>query len=82
MHIDRRGLLKSSSVLIAGAGLPGWTSALRATPNGLPAYFEDIERRTFRWFWDTANPKNGLVPDRWPTPTFCSIAARWRALRD
>ena len=75
MHIDRRGLLKSSSVLIAGAGLPGWTSALRATPNGLPAYFEDIERRTFRWFWDTANPKNGLVPDRWPTPTFCSIAA-------
>ncbi|NUR45553.1 MAG: Tat pathway signal protein [Sphingomonas sp.] len=75
MQVDRRGLLKGSSMLIAGAGLPGWTNALRATRNSLPAYFEDIERRTFQWFWDTANPKNGLVPDRWPTPSFCSIAA-------
>jgi hypothetical protein len=24
----------------------------------------DLEERTFRFFWDTANPKNGLVPDR------------------
>ncbi len=28
---------------------------------------DDLERRTFRWFWDTANPVNGLVPDRWPS---------------
>ena len=41
----------------------------------LPAFYEDIERRTFRWFWDTVNRKNGLVPDRWPTPSFSSIAA-------
>ena len=26
-------------------------------------------------FWDTVNRKNGLVPDRWPTPCFSSIAA-------
>jgi hypothetical protein len=36
---------------------------------------EDIERRTFDWFWDTTNPANGLVPDRWPTPSFSSVAA-------
>ena len=35
----------------------------------------DLEERTFRFFWDTANPENGLVPDRYPTPSFASIAA-------
>src|SRR4051812_11476281 len=35
----------------------------------------DLEARTFRYFWDTANPKNGLIPDRFPTPSFASIAA-------
>ena len=39
------------------------------------AFVADLEERTFRWFWDTANPTNGLVPDRWPTPSFSSIAA-------
>jgi hypothetical protein len=36
---------------------------------------DDLERRTFDWFWDLANPVNGLVPDRWPSKSFCSIAA-------
>ena len=44
-------------------------------PQQLPPFYEEIERRTFRWFWDTVNRKNGLVPDRWPTPSFSSIAA-------
>ena len=35
----------------------------------------DLEERTFRFFWDTANPRNGLVPDRYPTPSFASVAA-------
>jgi hypothetical protein len=35
----------------------------------------DLEERTFRFFWDLANPANGLVPDRHPTPAFSSIAA-------
>ena len=35
----------------------------------------DLQARTFRYFWDTANPKNGLIPDRFPTPSFASIAA-------
>jgi hypothetical protein len=38
-------------------------------------FLNDLEERTFRFFWETGNPKNGLVPDRWPTPSFASIAA-------
>jgi hypothetical protein len=36
---------------------------------------EDLEERTFRFFWETTNQSNGLVPDRHPTPSFSSIAA-------
>jgi hypothetical protein len=36
---------------------------------------DDLERRTFQWFWDTADPMTGLVPDRWPAKSFSSVAA-------
>jgi hypothetical protein len=36
---------------------------------------EDLSERTFRFFWETANPENGLIPDRWPSGSFSSIAA-------
>ncbi len=45
------------------------------SPSQAAALFDDVERRTFRYFWMTANPVNGLVPDRYPTPSFSSIAA-------
>ena len=35
----------------------------------------DLEERTFRFFWDTTDARTGLAPDRWPTPSFASIAA-------
>jgi hypothetical protein len=35
----------------------------------------ELQERTFRFFWDTANPENGLIPDRYPTPSYSSIAA-------
>ena len=38
-------------------------------------FVEDLERKTFEWFWDTTNTSNGLVPDRWPDINFSSIAA-------
>ncbi|MBV8145628.1 MAG: Tat pathway signal protein [Gammaproteobacteria bacterium] len=38
-------------------------------------FLSELEERTFRYFWDTANPANGLIPDRYPTPSFASIAA-------
>src|SRR3989441_4243181 len=35
----------------------------------------ELQERTFRFFWDTTNSENGLVPDRYPTPSYSSIAA-------
>jgi hypothetical protein len=39
------------------------------------AMVADLERRTFQWFWDSADPRTGLVPDHYPGPSFSSIAA-------
>jgi hypothetical protein len=39
------------------------------------AFIDDVQRRTFNWFWETTNAENGLVHDRWPTESFSSIAA-------
>lgn len=67
--IDRRGLL-------LGTGAAGLAAVVPArAPVRLPAFFDDLEARTFSYFWETANRENGLVPDRWPTPSFSSIAA-------
>jgi|tagenome__1003787_1003787.scaffolds.fasta_scaffold20989408_4 hypothetical protein len=77
MKIDRREVLKSSSLLAAaGAFVSRSATGLAARPSRtLPPFYDEIEHRTFRWFWDTVNRKNGLVPDRWPTPSFSSIAS-------
>src|SRR5690242_6128390 len=76
MLLDRRDLLKGSALLLAGAAMPGCAAAFAASaPRPLPAFYDEIEKRTFAYFWETANPANGLVTDRWPTPSFSSIAA-------
>jgi hypothetical protein len=51
------------------------TAAARPATNTLPQIFNELQERTFRYFWDTADPITGLVPDRYPTPSFASIAA-------
>ncbi len=38
-------------------------------------FLDTLQARTFRWFWETTDPTTGLVPDRWPTESFSSIAA-------
>ena len=49
--------------------------AARPAARSLPALVNELQERTFRFFWDTADPVTGLVPDRYPTPSFASIAA-------
>jgi hypothetical protein len=76
MLVGRREFLKTSSLLVAGATMPSIAlGEARTRSRPLPGFYGEIERRTFQWFWDTVNHKNGLVPDRWPTPSFSSIAA-------
>lgn len=44
-------------------------------PTADKQFLDSLSRDTFFYFWDLANPDNGLVPDRWPSPSFSSIAA-------
>ena len=52
---------------------PAPSDVSRSVP--LDPFFADLEERTFRFFWETGNPRNGLIPDRFPTPSFASISA-------
>src|SRR6187431_1587097 len=54
---------------------PVATVAGKPAETPVPPLVEDLERRTFDYFWELGNPDNGLVPDRWPTPSASSIAA-------
>ena len=70
----------SSSGGGATTSTPGTPAALLPPPlpipaPPLPALFDDLQKSTFNFFWDTANPVNGMVPDRWPNPPFASIAS-------
>lgn len=77
MMIPRRRFLAASAALPAAGLLSGHA---RAAPADVPASVLDLQRRTFRFFWETTNPANGLAPDRWPSPSTCSIAALGFAL--
>jgi hypothetical protein len=46
-----------------------------ALPTRQQALVDDLEQRTFQFFWDSANPANGLIPDHYPGESFSSIAA-------
>jgi hypothetical protein len=57
----------------AGARTPDNGHA--ALPAQQQTLVDDLEQRTFRFFWDSANPANGLIPDHYPGDSFSSIAA-------
>ena len=77
--MDRRRFLMGSAV--AGAAL----AAAGCTTMGQPAVspirtrvdpaVHDLQRRTFDWFVHVTDRSTGLTPDRWPTPSFSSVAA-------
>src|SRR5512147_3210381 len=66
-------LLTFSFLSCGAADPPRRRAAVKASPDEV--MLDQVERRTFNFFWETANPDNGLVPDRYPTPSFSSIAA-------
>ena len=73
----RRRLLAATAAM---ASYPASHGALHAaTPAvALPAWIDDLERRTFLFFWETTPHASGLTPDRWPSPSNCSIASKRR----
>ena len=65
-----------SLLLVFSLACAGRPSGRPGQAEARPAFsVDDLQRRTFQWFWDTTNAQNGLVPDRWPTESFSSIAA-------
>jgi hypothetical protein len=38
-------------------------------------FIDTLEQRTFAYFWEQSDTTTGLTPDRWPSPSFSSIAA-------
>ena len=68
--------LATMAVLLASAGCAGSAGSSPTAPEpAAQAFLDTLQQRTFNYFWETANPANGLVPDRWPTPSFSSVAA-------
>jgi hypothetical protein len=70
--MDRRAFLRSSAAVALPLTPLG---ALAQGSAGLDSFFDDLQARTFRFFWETTNPANGLTPDRWPSSPFASIAS-------
>src|SRR4051812_35180209 len=67
-------MLAVATACASGNGAGGITAPVpyQATP-AEQAFVDTLEQRTFSWFWETANPTNGLVPDRWPSKSFSSV---------
>jgi len=62
-------------LLLAACANAPVTRQRAVVPTSDAALLDDVERRSFHFFWDLADPNTQLVPDRWPTPSFSSIAA-------
>jgi hypothetical protein len=60
------------------AAIPG-ASAFSPSPDET-AFIDELQHRTFNYFWDLCNPETGLCPDRAPTPSFASVSATGFAL--
>lgn len=78
--ISRRKFLAATGAAAAplamGGKLVAGQPAAAKSPQPTDLKFLDLlQRRTFDWFRHTTNPKNGLVPDRWPSDSPSSIAA-------
>lgn len=72
---DRRQFLATAAIGGVAAGCAPTMPPITPTmPNSDPLITQ-LHRRGFQYFWDTTDPKTGLAPDRWPTPSFASIAA-------
>ena len=76
---SERGLAFALAAMIAALGCAGTSGPIAPAPQALSAadtqMLDELEHRTFDWFWTTADPVTGLIPDRAPSPSFSSIAA-------
>ena len=69
-----RAGLATAAVLSAALACNATNPSTGPSPAAL-AFLDTVQTRTFEFFWELTNPRNGLTPDRWPTRSFSSIAA-------
>jgi hypothetical protein len=63
-------------LLLIGPTAQSFSQPSRYQPDSSAiSFLDDVELRTFRFFWDLTNPNTGLTDDRWPTKNFSSVAA-------
>lgn len=80
MHMPRLRSFALLALLLTACQSTG-ASAPTPPPDPSPpspraiAFLDTLGERTFRFFWDTQNPTTHLIPDRYPTRSFSSIAA-------
>lgn len=61
--------------MLTACGGPQEGGSTSSPPPNQESFLDIVEQRTFNFFWETTNAQNGLTPDRWPTPSFSSVAA-------
>src|SRR5688500_16914083 len=71
----RRGLALALLVAVPAACTPPPTGIVPPTVSRNDPFLDTVQTRTFGFFWQLANPQNGLVPDRAPRQSFSSVAA-------
>lgn len=75
-HLHRRASRIGGALLVLVlAACASRAPSVPTTRVDTTAFLDTVQRRTFAFFWETTNPRNGLAPDRWPNPPFSSIAA-------
>lgn len=79
--MNRRHFLMGSTVAGAALAAAGCSTLqdlhdyMTPVSTSLDPEVEELQQRTFNWFTHVTNRSNGLTPDRWPTPSFSSVAA-------
>lgn len=76
--LDRRQFIGTAGLTLAGlaGGCAPVTRPEAANSGAAPSdLIGETAERTFRFFWETTDPVTGLAFDRWPTPSFSSVAA-------
>ena len=68
-----RWLLLACWVVVAACA--GGTTGPKGSNAPVEPFLDTLEHRTFGFFWERSDPASGLTPDRWPTPSFSSVAA-------
>jgi len=63
--------------ILAGCASPPSSGPPAPAPSadGTEAFLDSLQQRTFGFFWELEDPHTHLIPDRWPSKSFSSVAA-------